>query len=65
MAHNEKFDAVTFLSQYPPQSVDENEVCMSFHNDQDAIDFSYWWVDEGSAMFAKWIDEQKKAADAH
>lgn len=60
-----KFDGMNFLSEYPGNTVAAHELFMSFTNDQDAEDFTYWWNDEGAVMFQAWLDEQRKAENAH
>lgn len=53
------FTAVRFAGQYPQQDVADNEVFMSFLNDEDAIFFREWWNEEGAAAFQKWLSARE------
>jgi len=52
------FSGVEMREQYPRHDVAENEVLMSFLNDDDASAFREWWDEHGTYAFKKWFDKR-------
>lgn len=52
-----RFEDVEFRRDYPAPSVADNEIFMSFSNDDDAIAFYDWWFHYGSKIFQKHLDD--------
>ncbi len=50
-----RFIDVSFPRQYPQHDVADNEVLLSFRNDEDGIRFREWWHEQGSGLFGKWL----------
>ena len=38
------------------REIAEHEVFMSFTNDDDAEQFTYWWEEEGAIHFQDWLN---------